>query len=443
MTHRLNARTDQQLDVARTYLLSGVSAGRRFDDRSMPPNGLVQVVDAEGRVIQRGAGATVREARLVLSLAQLRADAVAGRPVTVGPSAMRTLVTPLPAGRYLVTAQSTADTAAAVQSLVTSDAVTDVPMIVIVVVGTVWFSRRTLEPMGAMTRTARRITEGHLSHRVEVARSPLEAARLAEAFNTMLQRIEEELTRRKQAEEQLRDFVNVAGHELRTPLTSIAAYTQLMRFGAIEDPRKLDGALVRVQHETRRMTSLVDELLLLARLDQHRPLERRRVDLAQLCSEAVADARVRAPDRELRCEVDPGGHVVEGDPYRLRQVVTNLLANIAAHTPPGVAARVHVRRDGDTCLVDVVDQGPGIPEQLRERVFERFFRARPMGGQAADSGSGATGSGLGLSIVAAVVTAHDGTVRIVPTDQGTWFQVRLPVGQSAPDPSGDRGALMS
>ncbi|MEY9841174.1 sensor histidine kinase [Streptacidiphilus sp. EB103A] len=417
-----NARVDAELEQGRQWLLPIVATGHRLDAGKTPPDGLVLVLDSQGRTLQRMAGVHLATTPLELSAEQLKAHA--GGALTAGPVPLRAMVTRLPGGGYLVMAQSTADAAEATQHLVAVETATGLPLIFLVVAGSFWFCRRTLAPIRETTRTAHRITEDDLSHRVNVARAPLEAAQLAEAFNTMLQRLQQEFTRRNKAEVQLRDFVGVAGHELRTPLTTIAGYAQMVRHGALEDPLALDQAMRRVQGETRRMTSLVDELLLLARLDQGRPLERTPVDLTDLCAEAVANAQLYAPDRQLRCTVQPEDHMIEGDPHRLRQVICNLLANVHAHTPPGTSAHVKLTPDGDFRVIDVIDQGPGIPEDLHERVFDRFYRA-PAANPALAERS-VHGSGLGLSIVAAIVTAHHGTIRIQPTDHGTWFRVRLP-----------------
>lgn len=422
-----DAGLDAELRTGRALLLPVLAAGYHLDSARVPAGSMSMVLDSRGRVLQRAVGVGFGPAQLDLSLDQLRAYAANGRAATFGPVPVRALVTPLPGDRYLVLAQSMAQKEETMHHLVVVETATGLPLVLLVVGGTVWFCRRTLRPMRETTRTARRITEDDLSHRVGVARAPLEAVELGEAFNTMLQRLEQEFTRRHNAEVQLRDFVGVAGHELRTPLTTIAGYAQMVRYGALKDPDDLDQAMSRVQSETRRMACLVDELLLLARLDQGRPLERVPVDLTDLCAEALANAQAYAPDRRLRCTVEPADHVVEGDPHRLRQVLSNLLANVHAHTPPGTGAHLKLTPDNEFRVIDVIDHGPGIPEDLHERVFDRFFRAPSANPVPADGP--AHGSGLGLSIVAAIVSAHHGTIRIEPTDHGTWFRVRVPTHQ--------------
>ncbi|MGW2248935.1 sensor histidine kinase [Kitasatospora sp. NPDC001660] len=233
----------------------------------------------------------------------------------------------------------------------------------------------------------------------------------------------------RRAAEELRDLLATVSHELRAPLTTIAGYAQLSLLGGLEDRQALRRAMTRVQAEARRMTALVDELLLFSTLGERRPLEPVAVDLAELCAELVADTRVSHPGRPVACVIDEGRHLVQADPHRLRQVLTNLLVNVHHHTPPGTRTVVRLRHEADWACIDVADDGPGIPPALHERVFEPFFRAHgsPAGHE---DGSGrreaAPGSGLGLSLVAALVDAHGGTVRIEPSERGARFTVRLP-----------------
>jgi two-component system OmpR family sensor kinase len=255
---------------------------------------------------------------------------------------------------------------------------------------------------------------------------PAETCRTPAGLRAMVTLVEEEFNRRGKAEERLREFITAASHELRTPLTTISGYAQLVRLGALESPLQLDAAMERVQQEAARMTLLIDELLLLARLDHGRPLERVRVDLARLCSEVVADARVCAPEHVISYTVQLDAHEVRGDPNRLRQVLINLLYNVRSHTPPEASVRVELTRDGPWQVIDVIDDGPGIPQEFRERVFERFFQVERQPHQAQDHGAPHSGTGLGLSVVAAIVESHGGTVRIEPSERGAWFRVRLP-----------------
>src|SRR5207248_3018917 len=243
--------------------------------------------------------------------------------------------------------------------------------------------------------------------RVSPADDDTEIGRLGLAVNTMLERIESAFAERQQTENRLRRFVADASHELRTPLTSIRGYAELFRRGAASRPDDLAKAMHRIEEEAARMGVLVEELLLLARLDQGRPLPRQPVDLSAMATEAVGDARVVEPDRPIDLDVDVDGPArVTGDATRLRQVFDNLLANVRTHTPRGTPATVRVRADGDTAVIVVEDQGPGMTDDEAARAFERFYRVDPS--RARTSG----GVGLGLSIVSAIVAAHDGEVRV-------------------------------
>jgi two-component system OmpR family sensor kinase len=235
----------------------------------------------------------------------------------------------------------------------------------------------------------------------------------------MLERIEEAFAARSASEERLRRFVADASHELRTPLTSILGYAELWRTGGLEDPGDRAEAMRRLDDEARRMGVLVDDLLLLAHLDEGRPLERKPVDLDRIAADAVADARAISPDRPITLEAAPTQ--VEGDESRLRQVAVNLLANAREHTPHGTPVHVSVTEGAGKVRLEVADEGPGIDPKDRKRLFERFYRADPA--RSRESG----GSGLGLAIVAAIVEAHDGEVRVDERPGGgARFVVELP-----------------
>ncbi|SFC70915.1 sensor histidine kinase [Streptomyces aidingensis] len=312
--------------------------------------------------------------------------------------------------------------------------------------------RRGLRPLEDIAAAAGAIGSGDLTRRVRHAGTRTEVGRLGTALNAMLGQIESAFRARQASEDRLRRFVADASHELRTPLAAIRGYAELFRRGAATRPDDLATAMHRIESEATRMSQLVDELLLLARLDQGRPLEREPVNLTALAVDAVRDARAAGPDRPLTLVRDGRGERAEGtdrqdrqdrgdrgdradtaavrvtgDADRLRQVLANLLANVRRHTPAGTPAELRVGvRDG-MALLEVADRGPGIDPEKRERVFERFFRADP--GRSRDQG----GAGLGLSIVAAVVQAHDGEcgVRATPGG-GATFWVRLPLLE--PDP---------
>jgi two-component system OmpR family sensor kinase len=278
--------------------------------------------------------------------------------------------------------------------------------------------RRALRPLEGISATAAAIGSGDLSRRVEAGRGT-EVARLGAALNAMLGQLESAFRRREVSEQRLRRFVADASHELRTPIATIRGYAELFRFGAASRLDDLATALSRIESEAERMGVLVDELLLLARLDQGRPLAAEPVALADLAADAVADARVASPGHAFELEAEP--LVVVGDEDRLRQVLGNLLANVVQHTPAGTRAVVRVRADGDCAVLEVADDGPGVPPEHGERVFERFHRgtSERVGNQG--------GAGLGLSIVASVAEAHGGSAALAGAPGGgAVFTVRLP-----------------
>jgi two-component system, OmpR family, sensor kinase len=298
-------------------------------------------------------------------------------------------------------------------------AVTGAVVVLALLVG-MWLVRISFRPLDDIAETAGAIAKGELDRRIPRTEPRTEIGRLGIALNAMLARIEAAFAERKASEDRLRRFVADASHELRTPLTSIRGYAELFRRGADRRPEDLAMAMHRIEDEATRMGVLVDDLLLLARLDQGRPLEREPVDLAAVVGQAVDAAHVVEPDRPLSLAVDSPVTVV-GDPRRLRQVVDNLLANVRTHTPPGCPASVTVGSENGNAVLEVADEGPGIDPVAAERVFERFYRADSS--RSRDNG----GVGLGLSIVAAITDAHGGRVRAGPRPGGgASFLVELP-----------------
>ncbi|GAB2904491.1 sensor histidine kinase [Streptomyces heilongjiangensis] len=235
-----------------------------------------------------------------------------------------------------------------------------------------------------------------------------------------------ERTRRRRSERRLLEFLATAGHELRTPLTAISGYVQLARLGGLTDTETFELAMERTADETRRMAGLLDELMLLTRIDLGQPLRREPVNLAMLCREAAADARACSPRHPIRVTILPGTHMVVGDRDRLYQAVANLLANVRHHTPEGTRTSLGLGTEAGFRVIEVTDDGPGIPMELRRTAFERFVH----GGQGSarhapeDTGTGG-GNGLGLSVVAAIVAAHGGTVTLQPGG-GAWFRIQIP-----------------
>jgi two-component system OmpR family sensor kinase len=260
-----------------------------------------------------------------------------------------------------------------------------------------------LLPLDRMGHTAGRIAGGDLSHRVEATDPRTEVGRLGISLNAMLDRLERAFAEREASEERLRRFLADASHELRTPLASIRGYAELFRIGAARRQEDTEKAMRRIEEEAQRMGVLVEDLLMLARLDEMHESEREAVDLAVLAGDAVDDARATAPDRDIDLRAD-GMTTVSGEPDRLRQVLGNLLRNALVHTPPGTAIEVSVEGTAEGTRLEVRDHGPGLPTDAPDQLFERFWRAE--GGR--ERGRG--GSGLGLAIVAAIVDAHGGRV---------------------------------
>jgi len=282
-----------------------------------------------------------------------------------------------------------------------------------------WVVRLGLRPLEAIGSTAAAIAAGDLSRRVERAEERTEVGRLGLSLNAMLGQIETAFKAREASERRLRRFVADASHELRTPLAAVRAYAELFTRGADRRPEDLARSMSGITRESERMSVLVEDLLLLARLDEGRPLDQEVVDLAQVVGDAVETARAVDPERPLTLVSEPAQ--VLGDAERLRQIVDNLLSNTRAHTPEGTPVSVSVGRDGGDAYVQVSDSGPGLPVEELERVFERFYRAD----ESRSRGSG--GVGLGLSIVTAVAEAHGGTVSAASHEgKGATFRIVLP-----------------
>lgn len=303
--------------------------------------------------------------------------------------------------------------------------------VVLIVLGVVAYFvvRRSLRPLVEVEETAAAIAAGDLHRRVPERDDRTEIGRLAVALNGMLAQIQqafsateasEESARR--SEDKMRRFVADASHELRTPLTTIRGFAELYRQGAMTDTETL---MNRIEGEASRMGLLVEDLLMLARLDEQRPLAWQPVDLLSLASDAVHGARAVAPERSIALEVLPGPGTPEviGDEGRLRQVLGNLLTNAVKHTPPAADIVVRLGTTDESVVLEVADTGPGLTEEDAARVFERFYRTD----SSRTRGGGAGGSGLGLSIVAALVAAHRGTVTVdTRPGEGATFRVELP-----------------
>ena len=296
--------------------------------------------------------------------------------------------------------------------------------------------RLTLRPLRRVVATAGRVAElpldrGAVALAVRVPEADTdqrtEVGRVGAALNRMLGHVAAALSARQASEARVRQFVADASHELRTPLAAIRGYAELTRRSRHLVPEDVAHALGRVEAEAVRMTALVDDLLLLARLDEGRPVEREPVDLSRLLVDAVGDAHVAGRHHRWRLDMPEEPVQVTGDAARLHQAVANLLSNARTHTPAGTEVITTLGVEGDRAIVRVTDDGPGIPESLQPDVFERF--ARGDGSRSRVAG----GTGLGLAIVAAVVTAHDGDVGLESRPGRTRFTVRLPLGARPPD----------
>ena len=317
-------------------------------------------------------------------------------------------------GRVLVIAASLADVTGTLHRLLGIELIATAAVLAALITLALWVVRLGLRPLREIELTADAITAGDLSSRVDHPDPQTEVGRVGSALNTMLDHIEG-------SDRRLRRFIADASHELRTPLAAVRAYAELFGRGSATRPEDLERSMSGITRETERMSLLVDDLLLLARLDEGRPLERKPVDLAAVVAEAVDAARVVEPARTIELSVEPTE--VTGDATRLRQVLDNLLANARAHTPAGTSVSVDLRHVDGKAQLSVTDHGPGLTEGQAERVFERFYRADSSRARASG------GAGLGLSIVSAVTTAHAGTAEARATPGGgATFVITLPLG---------------
>ena len=284
-----------------------------------------------------------------------------------------------------------------------------------------WIIAISLRPLDKVEETAEAIAAGDLSARLPAAKPDTEVGRLTTSLNMMLSRIEQSFSVRVESENKLRRFVADASHELRTPLTAIRGFAELHRQGAVSGEEKTKELISRIEGESIRMSSLVEDLLLLARLDQARELDFEPVDLNTLIVEVVASAKAAGPNHPIELNLPPEELFVLGDSRRIHQVVANLLANARTHTPLGTKINVTARQTLAEVIIEVADNGPGLSKSDQERIFERFFRADPA--RVRNSGEG---SGLGLSIVDAVMKAHGGYVSVKSElDKGATFTLHF------------------
>ena len=440
----LHQRTDAQLDSAVgnvRHVIAALPAGstiRRQDLGAAAPGLWIQLRDSNGNTVWQIQGyawtAKPLTPQLPQTLPPLRANDYLGPSALFSTAAMensgvqfRMMVATTPTGQTVLLGASMQETERTLSRLVMVETIGGALILLVAAIAGMWLMRLGLRPLVKMEAAAESIAEENLAQRLPGDQSRTEIGRLAGVLNTMLSRLEAAFTERKESEERLRRseerlrrFAADASHELRTPIAAVRAHAELYQRRG-EKAGDAAPVMAKIQQEATRLTRLVDDLLLLARLDEGRPLAAQPVDLGALAVDAVDAARTLDPGRTVELSV-AGSVEVRGDRDRLRQVIDNLLTNVRLHTPPGTAATVSVMATTTEAVIGIADTGPGLSDDDRARVFERFYRADPS--RARDSG----GTGLGLSIVAAILTAHGGTVGVEPRPGGgTVFRARLPL----------------
>jgi two-component system OmpR family sensor kinase len=280
-----------------------------------------------------------------------------------------------------------------------------------------------LRPLEDVEVTAEQIAAGDLSARMPDTNEKTEVGRLLISLNSMLNRIESSFAARTESEDRLRRFVADASHELRTPITAIRGFSELYRQGAVAEGEPTKDLIYRIEGESKRMGSLVEDLLLLARLDQAREMESKPVNLNEVVESAVISARAAGPHHEVVFTQSSEEIYTLGDEARIHQVIANILANARTHTPAGTEIDVSISRDTDGIRIGVADNGPGMSEESQQKIFERFYRADPSRVRVDGEGSG-----LGLSIVDAVMGAHGGSVSVQSElGKGATFTLLFPL----------------
>jgi two-component system OmpR family sensor kinase len=394
---------------------------------SVPTATSLTLLNAEGNVIGRLGGGLnrVSASDFLEGISLTQTNDFAGKPFTVKSAEenFRVLALPLPANLGSVAiAQSLEDVERTLHRLQWLLLLIGGLVISFIALASRLVIKVSLKPLSRVEETAEKIAAGDLSARLPDTKPSTEVGRLTTSLNTMLSRIEESFVARTSSEEKLRRFVADASHELRTPLTAIRGFAELHRQGAISGESETKELLARIEGESIRMGSLVEDLLLLARLDQGREMKRVPVELIATINDAVASARVVGPTHPITVVAQVDELYTLGDQHRIHQVIANLLTNARTHTPAGTPITVSVKVDVDGVRVSVADAGPGLSKQDQERIFERFYRA--------DSSRvriDGEGSGLGLSIVDAVMQAHGGSVSVVSEPgRGATFTLFFP-----------------
>jgi two-component system OmpR family sensor kinase len=435
LSRSLIARVDDQLATAQpiaTFALQPIDGHGPTPDVSIPSGSYAQLVDPNGDVVRSAPLGYSPDGVTPAALPDGLPGSSGGPPdgsITYtardpvgGHGAFRVRATALRGGGTLVVAIPLTEVRATLRRLLGLESLIGIAVLGAVALLAGWLVRVGLRPLTGIGETAGAIAAGDLTRRVEPAEERTEVGRLGIALNTMLSHIESAFDQRRRSEERLRRFIADASHELRTPLTSIRGYAELFRRGADTRPEDLAKSMANIEAEASRMGVLVDDLLLLARLDQGRPLERDPVDLTAVATDAVESARAIEPDRAIDLAAEPSVEIV-GDAGRLRQVIDNLLDNARVHAPDA-AVHVRIASEGSDAIIEVADGGPGIDPVVASTIFERFTRGDP------SRSRGTGGAGLGLSIVAAIVEAHGGRVEATTRQDGMGavFRVRLPLG---------------
>lgn len=432
---------DDELRTATARVVAGVEAGPGGPQRTLvgpglPIGAIIAIVSPQGGTTAAYLDADAEVRSLSVLQQRLLVAASAERPRTVrlpsGLGEYRVVAVTVGEGTVVIVGLSTRQAVVTTARLAATTAVVLIGVLVLAAALGRGVARVALRPLSRIRETATRVTElpldrgaVALSDRLEhIDADPrTEVGQLGAAFTRMLDHVQSALQAREASEGKVRQFVSDASHELRTPLAAIRGYSELTRRSGHELPDDIRHALGRIESESVRMTELVDDLLLLARLDEGRALRSDPVDLGGVVADALADARATSPDHAWSVEVPDAPVVVRGDQGRLHQVVANLLANARVHTPEGTSVAASVAAVEGEAIVRVADDGPGIPEEVQPYLFERFARADT-------SRSRATGStGLGLAIVSAVVAAHQGTVHAASRPGRTVVTVRLPLAE--------------
>ncbi len=401
---------------------AGIEEENQFDDnspfrefrplRGVPTSASVTLLDVDGNLIGRVGGDLSKEQIAVVGMTIREIQEKGSKPFTIkgndGQPDVRAVAQVLPTGLgSVIVANSLAEVDRTLNRLGFFFFILGLLALLAIALVSRWIIAISLKPLEAVEETAEAIAAGDLSARLPAAKPDTEVGRLTTALNTMLGRIEESFAARVSSENKLRRFVADASHELRTPLTAIRGFAELHRQGAVVGEEKTKELVGRIEKESIRMSSLVEDLLLLARLDQSREMAQDPVDLNALLVEAVASAKAAGPNHPIELSLPSAEVFVLGDNERIHQVVANLLANARTHTPNGSQIKVSLEQGASETIISVSDNGPGLSKSDQERIFERFFRADPS--RARTSGEG---SGLGLSIVDAVMKAHGGYVSV-------------------------------